>query len=54
MNCVENGRHVHCLVLRKNSFQLAVEAGIPVVSTFQQPVLASASDPEGKFPVFVF
>ena len=54
VNCVENGRHVHCLVLRKNSFQLAVEAGIPVVLTFQQPVLASASDPEGKFPVFVF
>lgn len=54
MNCVENGRHVHCLGLRKNSFQLAVEAGIPVVLTFQQPVLASASDLEGKFPFFAF
>lgn len=54
MNCVENGRHVHCLVLCKSSFQLAVEAGIPVVLTFQQPVLVSVSDLEGKFPFFVF
>lgn len=55
VSCAQAGLPVQCSVMSVVcSFQLASEAGTPVVLPVQQPVLVSAADLEGKSPFSVF